>query len=243
MTAARRRSDGTTEVRGLYPCPSCGKPDHVEANVEKRLWKCWSCGRGGVVEEGVDLGNPQTMKRVRRWKPIQKKLPLPAVKEIERRGLCPEWVEVRYRVHWNGERMAWPAGEGWSLRALNPLEEPKTLTVAPRGLIGQHLLDVGQDLVITEGDYKAAAVPLPWVGIGVMGIWMTAAQAAVIRQARPRTITMLLDGGKEAEAEQMAVRLICSGARLRRVSLPEGKGPDDIPRGELVSLLLEGGVL
>ncbi len=59
------------------------------------------------------------------------------------------------------------------MRAIWSWESPKTLTLPPRGLIGQHLLAPGLDVVVTEGDYKAAAIPLPWVGVGIMGTAMT----------------------------------------------------------------------
>ena len=118
-----------------------------------------------------------------------------------------------------------------------PWQEPKTLTVAPRGLVGQHLLHRGCRVVVTEGDYKAAAIPLPWIGIGVMGDAITEDQTPILSGFEPEEVVIMLDGGFRRHAERAAERLAL--LRPRIVDLPDGKGSDDVARGLLHSLLME----
>lgn len=238
MATKRYRSDGSVELRGAVPCPPCGKADNTEINLRSRKWICWRCMSGGVLEDGALLPDPKDLKRVRKWRDGERtSLPEQAKAECRRRGLSAEWVETRYRVKWDGERMIWPAGSGFCARSVYPGDEPKTRTIPPRGLIGQHLLGTGQDVVLVEGDFKAAAVPLPWVGLGTQGMHLSYEQAERIEEARPRSVTFAWDGGTDTFMRKAATKLLAL-CPLRMLRLPHGAGPDDVPRGELVSLLL-----
>lgn len=167
------------------------------------------------------------------------------------------------------QRLWFPTRYGGVLRSVLPWEEPKTYTVVPaytaKGLIGEHLLtreSTGReiptsrkaeqypslthqgipvlsplDLVITEGDWKAVSIPVPWVGLGLMGTNMSRNQRDSILLANPTSVTIILDGGCEREAQRIVEYFL--PYRAVRINLPGSLGPDDIPRQELVKLLLE----
>jgi hypothetical protein len=108
--------------------------------------------------------------------------------------------------------------------------------VPPRGLIGEHLLHEGAFVVLVEGDFKAASIPLPWVGLGINGLSLTPSQVDTIQFSRPALITILTDGGFISQAWLLAAQLAPNVCRVKY--LPTSKGPDDIPRSDLVQLLL-----
>lgn len=120
-------------------------------------------------------------------------------------------------------------------------ESPKTLTVdvAGRGkaLLGGHLLTPGCRVVLVEGDWKAASIPLPWVGVALLGTKMTDAQRWALLACNPCQVVVCLDGGFDLASIAVQAGLLPFRAQI--VSLPKGCGPDDIERSELVRLLLE----
>lgn len=241
----RRKNDGTTEL--VFDCPLCGSRLNMEVNLEKGVFKCWACQKSGSVPAeyrrpgtfsfppGVAGGTPHAAPAhpatLHEWYPDA------AMAEIRRRGFDPEWLYDMYGVRWTGEHLWWPAGRGGILRSIWPWDDPKTKAVAPRDLLGQHRLFPGAHVVVTEGDYKSAAIPLPWIGVGVMGTAITPQQALLLRAANPASVTVMLDGGYEDEAYWLGAAL--SPVRVLFVTLPKGKGPDDIERVDLHRLLLQ----
>lgn len=235
LRRARRKADGTVELPETL-CPRC-RTKNLGTTTDGR-WYCWRCGKGGHTQGVVNIPHSVDAPSGPTEPRSLSELPVFARAMMERRGADPAWCESRYRVRWNGERLAWPCGAGLSMRAIWSWQSPKTLTVAPRGLIGQHLLTPGAHVVVTEGDFKAASIPLPWVGVGIMGTAMTQDQALVLLNSRPGSITVLLDGGCGAQAQ--AIRISLAPTPVRVVdSLPVGAGPDDIDRGELTRMLME----
>ena len=235
---ARRKADGTWELPETL-CPGCGTRN-LGLNASKGEWYCWVCAKGGRLNSlearklatVIETGPAPELFKSRA--PLTA-LPPHARRFIERRGADPAWLELRYGVRWDGDRLWFPAGEGASRRAIWPWEAPKTLTVAPRGLIGQHLLRPGALVVVTEGDFKAAAIPLPWVGVGLMGDAMTDEQAAILTGSQPAEVAVMLDGGFVHQARGVAEKIAL--LRPRVVELPQKAGPDDVPRGLLFRLL------
>ena len=230
----RRKADGSVELPEIR-CPRCGTVN-LGRNPTKGSWYCWKCGKGGPLPEYAGMvpavsspGEPEVAA-------VLSSLPDYARKMVEARGLDPLWLERRYGVRWDGERLHWPCGAGSSKRAIWPWDEPKTLTVPPRGLIGQHLLHKGARVVVTEGDYKAASIPLPWVGVGILGDAISDDQAQVIQASEPSEVIVMLDGGMDRQARKVAESLCLLPIRVVD-SLPKGLGPDDIPRGNLYALL------
>lgn len=232
----RRKADGTIELPEVR-CPRCGTMNRG-INVTKGTYYCWKCSLGGPVDAPILARFSQIQST-----PVDPSVPKPlsslpdyARKMVEARGLDPLWLERRYGVRWDGERLHWPCGAGSSKRAIWPWDEPKTLTIPPRGLIGQHLLHKGARVVVTEGDFKAASIPLPWVGVGILGDAISDDQAQAIQASEPSEVVVMLDGGMERQARKVAETLCLLAPRIVD-SLPAGKGPDDIPRGELYALL------
>lgn len=228
------------EVR--IPCPTCGKR---KMDVNTRLWvyHCFVCGASGKGVPSTYAG--QRAKKVRRKADgldLVEKMPEEAALYVQRRGMDLEDLVRRFGVRWDRSsgRIAWPAGEDcWSLRGVRPWSTPKCLTHgAPKGLIGQNELDSGQEIVIVEGDFKAAAIPAPWTPLGLLGAHLTSSQFGTLASHCPRSVTVLLDGGFEVEARAIAAKFWAMPTRV--VALPLGLGPDDVPRSELVRLLLEG---
>lgn len=195
---------------------------------------------------------------------LTEKFPIFAEQECIRRRVEPQWLIKRYNVRWSmsAGRLWFPAGDGGVLRSVIPWETPKTLTVVPlgstKGLVGEHLLSQqgrGWDtqsrkttpdahsasnptlrLVVTEGDWKACSIPVPWTGIATQGTKLSQEQRDKILLSSPRSVTVMLDGGCENEAQRMVEQLL--PFKATRVNLPYGCGPDDIPRSLLVNLLL-----
>ena len=241
----RRKRDGSIE----WPvdCPTCGSPK-MDVNLSKMVYHCWRCGSGGRVpkewapEFSLLSSWRESIEALPPAKPIKasnQPLPLMAKREIQRRGFEEAWIVNRYKVWWDGERLVWPAGEySCSRRAVLPWEEPKAITDAgPEGkeLLGQHLLKPGSHVVLTEGDWKSAAIPLPWVGVGLLGVELTELQKEILLLSNPATVIVCLDGGFNYEAMVVRTKLLPTPGKI--VDLPDGKGPDDIPRRDLVQLL------
>ena len=246
----RNKADNSVEIQ--IDCSLCGSKKNMEYNLHKRVYHCWACNSGGVLSAkaveaflpfvasvnstgstGVEILGHSTPK----IRTFNGDIPEFAKKFIERRGFSPDWVINRYRVKWDGNRLSFPCGSGWSRRAVFLWEEPKTIIDAPRGIIGEHLLTPGSHVVITEGDFKSASIPLPWVGVGICGKAVTELQASTIWLSRPGSIRICLDGCEMDAARRVAKALSPLDCKIVNIPYP-GKGPDDIPRNELVSLLL-----
>lgn len=271
----RRKKDGSIE----WPadCACCGS-SKLEINGTSLAYHCWSCNFAGVLTheefervKGAGWETPsQGSSAFPPFHPsgpasdlpggaptLTDELPQIALQEIERRRQEPAWIIHRYGVRWDGSRLCWPAGQGWSRRAVLSWETPKTISVSPRGLIGEHLLSSGRDapasckatntslpipglpglrLVLTEGDWKAASIPLPWIGLGLLGKTISDEQVWTVRTSNPHSVIVMLDGGFDREAQDVYQRLLPLDVRIAR--LPPTKGPDDIPRRDLVKLLL-----
>lgn len=246
MAKPRRKSDGSVEIG--FPCPLCGaRKFKLEVNSASGLWHCWVCNRGGRLS-GEELQRLQvTQALVVQGDSKHEPTPPPIIlteayppyvqQRIRLRGFDPAWLQRRYKVQWDGSRLCWPCGQGWSRRAIWPWEEPKTLTVAPKGLIGQHLLSPGARVVLVEGDYKAASIPLPWIGIGLMGTGMTPEQLSILAASEPKEVLIMLDGGFGEEAKKLAEFACLLSPRVVDC-LPEGQGPDDVPRRMLYQILM-----
>lgn len=101
----------------------------------------------------------------------------------------------------------------------------------------QALPGSGLRVVLTEGDWKCAAIPIPWTGLGLQGKTLSEYQRFVLLAAAPLSIDVMLDGGCENEANKIITSLL--PFKAGRVDLPRGAGPDDVPRSELVKSLLE----
>lgn len=275
----RRKKDGSYE----WPadCACCGS-SKLEINGTSLLYQCWSCGFSGALtreefERVKGAGWEPSEMPAQVFPPFQpgdpttglpsgtsltSKMPQIALQEIERRRQEPAWIIHRYGVRWDGQRLCWPAGQGWSRRAVLSWETPKTISVSPRGLIGEHLLSAGRDenpsckvqsprspqlthdlpvlsplrLVLTEGDWKAASIPLPWIGLGLLGKVISDEQLWTIRTSNPHSVIVMLDGGFDREAQEAYEKLLPLDVKIAR--LPPRCGPDDIPRRDLVKLLL-----
>lgn len=233
----RKKRDGTTEQVG--DCPLCGSRSNYEVNLSSGLFSCWACGYRGKV--GVGTQAPQVQKQLDAHPPeAQETYPEYALRAIRDRGFDPDYLIYRYRIFWDGDRICWPSGPDGrcARRAVFPWEEPKVLAYGERGIIGYHLMVPGSHLVLTEGDYKAASIPLPFVGLGIQGTSITPDQVQLVKQSRPGSLIVALDGGKEVQAWTVAQNFWMYGVRV--VTLPGTSGPDDIARSDLMTMLLNG---
>lgn len=288
----RRKKDGSVE----WPadCACCGS-SKLEINGTSLAYHCWSCNFAGVLTheefervKGAGWETPsQGSSAFPPFHPsgpasdlpggaptLTDKLPQIALQEIERRRQEPAWIIHRYGVRWDGSRLCWPAGQGWSRRAVLSWETPKTISVSPRGLIGEHLLSSGRvvapyplpgatrkepaqapkvskldasesfaaqpglRLVLTEGDWGAASIPLPWIGLGLMGTSLSEEQRWSIATSNPKSVAICLDAGYKEKAVKIREQLLPIPSCIVELPGPVDTGPDDVKRGDLVRLLL-----
>lgn len=229
----RVKADGTTEVRST--CPLCGSGSY-ERNLEKGLGSCWSCRYANKFTpvQGQVLQEAETPRR----QAEAQDFPSYAREAITRRGFDPAYLIDRFGLWWDGYRICWPTSpSGYARRSIWPGQDPKVITQGPKGLIGYMNLTSGQDIVLVEGDYKAASIPRPWVAVGIQGTGpLTAIQAGMVQQARPRSVSIMLDGGWEGESQMIQTQLWWVKARV--LSLPDGRGPDDVDMATRYNLLV-----
>lgn len=242
---------GGTEKQGReqrYDCPRCrdwrpvdGRFDTLGVDVKSGVFGCWFCGFGGVVV-GMP-GKKSKIPRIHRDPDIPTAgLPDVARAWLRGRGLDVNNTIARYRLAWDG-RICWPCGEGygggWARRYIVP-HSPKVWTDADTtkgAVIGAHRMVPGCTVVFTEGDCKAASIPHPWVGVGLIGTRMHEEQARRIILSGAVEGIWMLDGGVKVRAP---ATFRIQGFPQRFVEgLPPGKGPDDVPTVERVRLLLE----
>lgn len=245
--APRRKSDGSYEVSIV--CQVCGSRK-CEVNTVTREFHCWCCSAGGRAREVPGYGLSFLSSKDGPMAPLDTPttpgedldltadLPLFALQECKRRRQEPQWLIRQYNVRWSRARgrLWFPAGDGGVLRSVLSWEQPKTLAVPPKGLIGAHLLTPGARIVLCEGDWKTVSIPIPWVGIGLQGTSMSPEQKFAIRNSMPSRVFVMLDGGCHVAAQKIVEDLL--PMRATRIDLPGSAGPDDIPRSQLVSLLL-----
>lgn len=235
----RRKPDGSVEI--VSDCPVCGSRDNYEVNLTSRKQHCWSCGYGGVykgalVAPGVVVGGQSSVATEQ----ITASIPEYAKLYIERRGFDPAYIIETYDVQWDGSRLCWPTGTGFARRAVTPWDTPKVLTRGVKGLIGVHRLGHGQHVVLVEGDFKAAAIPAPWIGIGIQGTEITEQQVLMLASHTPK-VTIMLDRGYEQQAEHVRCSIL-NRVNLQAKVVPcpaPGPGPDDVLRSALVRALIE----
>ena len=235
----RIRKHGT---EWLYMCPksACqGKSEAtLELNVKTGVFHCFRCGWSGKIE---DLGKvvptvdiPVTPDHL----PAVKRVPQSVYRVISHRGMSPEYVIDRYQIGWDGGRLCWRVADGvWWRRAIYHWQEPKVLfdAGAEKGILGEHLLTKRCYLVITEGDYKAASIPLPFTGVAIGGTTATNNQLDILAYYRPELAIVALDGG--VDARPIVRKLRAKDINTVSVALPPGLGPDDIPMQERVAVL------
>ena len=151
---------------------------------------------------------------------------------IQHRGFDPNFVVREYGIQWDGQRLCWPTGGGWARRAITEWAEPKVKTTGLGGqegaVIGIERLarNPGATAVITEGDFKAASIPLPWIGLGIMGHVLHSAQADRILSI---TSDLVFFEDHDWHINRQRNWPVCKS--------PFG-GPDDIPMKERMRLLL-----
>lgn len=229
-----------------YDCQVCGdRKGNLEINQDTGIFSCWVCGFSGRIPGFGTPGNaggyPQNpSRRATPSLPLLESEPLPekARLYIERRGFNSEWVTREYGLRFRSGRIAWPTGGGWALRALNDWDVPKVLFegLGPveGAVIGINRLasNVGSPVVITEGDFKAASIPLPYIGLGIGGTTLHERQAERIMAYSPEKVVVFSDTIPEIHIES---RL---GVVPVRVQASRG-GPDDVPLQERIRKLLQ----
>lgn len=226
----------------IYHCPNCPPKKKSEARLEVNqrtgLGHCFRCGLSFKVKELT-----KTKDKVQ-WPQYNESLPeVQAVPDnLERvfieRGMDFRYTVSRYRIGWDGRRLCWTVDDGYWRRAVYSWDEPKVrFDKGSHGVLGEHLFGNNEILVLTEGDWKAAAVPLPWIGGGLGGTSISNYQLNVIKWHTPRLVVVALDGG--VDPGKVLSSLHKNLIEAVPWTLPEGKGPDDIPMTERVEGLLE----
>lgn len=225
-----------------YNCLICGdKKGNLEVSQTTGKYHCWRCGFSGRLPTGRTDGDSGSGVRHSAGTATPS-VPVVGVPErarlyIQHRGFDPEWVVREYGALWDGQRLCFPTGGGFARRSINDWDTPKVLVTGLQpsegALIGIERLAryPGAAAVLTQGDFKAVSIPLPWVGLGTMGARVHPLQVERIRQYTDK-ITLFNDSAPE-EAFQGAVR----GFTALTTPAPY-VGPDDIPMRERVRLLL-----
>lgn len=263
----RRKADGSYEISFSCPVCGSNKCEVNSVTNKYHCWSCAAGGLSGNVLSGRyqgqalssfpsakdgpgdellgDAARSPDASKTRVPDDLTNKFPIFALQECVRRRQEPQWLIQRYRVRWSylRGRLWFPAGDGGVLRSVLPWEDPKTICVPGsqgKTLIGEHRLDEHDGplrLVLTEGDWKAVSIPIPWTGLGLQGVELTQYQRFRILTSAPLSIVVMLDSGYWREAQKIVETLL--PFRAVRVDLPEKVGgPDDMPRHELVKLLL-----
>ena len=150
---------------------------------------------------------------------------------------------ARYGLSWDGGRICWPTSAGLWKRALTDNLDPKVICPAgDRGLLGVHLLGAASDglVVITEGDYAAASIPLPWVGVAIGGKRMNDHQIQALLLHGIREVVLCLDGDAGRDVGITRAHLMRNNIEgLVARGLVDKQGPDDVPVPQRIDMLLE----
>jgi hypothetical protein len=155
------------------------------------------------------------------------------------RGCSPEYIISRYRVGWDGRRLCFPIGKDrYNRRAVYTWDQPKVLFDNNKHdfVGGEHLMGRGEHIVITEGEWKACSIPLPFIGVWIGGNVMSKEQLDIICWHRPAIVVVALDGGEDNNriVSMLSKKLVPATAW----ELPEELGPDDISMCDRVAGLL-----
>lgn len=232
----------------ICQCPRCppsrqkASDARLEFNIEKQVAFCFRCG----LSFSVKLNKSEARAVNKTWsqhqEPSSEILPVPSNlhKVFIDRGCDPQYTISRYNVGFDGHRLVWPMSEGvYNKRAIYDWDTPKVLFSGnnPHHYVGgEHLMGREKYVVLTEGEWKAASIPLPWIGIWIGGIALTPQQLRVICYHRPALVIVALDGGEDPG------RIIAACSKklvpAKAWELPEEKGPDDILAHERVEGLL-----
>lgn len=236
----------------MYQCPrGCkGKRNKapLELNVEKGVGHCFICGlsfRFNVTSQ-TKRDVLQAIRQDREETPSADvgSIPFNIHRKFRERGVEPLPTIARYRAGWDGSRICWPIYQGeeemtlyWR-RAVYSLQTPKVLTDSgAHGLLGGHLLTTSNYICITEGDWKAVSIPLPWIGVGIGGTSLSKRQLNLLGLHHPSEVVVCLDGG--VDTRRVRTSLTRAGIKNRKIQLPKDLGPDDVSMKERMRLLLE----
>jgi hypothetical protein len=240
----RRHSSGAVELRANCVRLHDGKIDRDGCLTFNRLTGLFYCHWTGCHYGGKAGGYEGGPLKGAKDPPIPggiEDVPLHAHSLFKARGLDALYIIRRYRLKWREQRLLWPAEPGYAARATVPGQEPKQLCVdgfsaSAGSLIGAHLLHEGAAVAVCQGDYGAAAIPVPWVGIGIEGKFLTEAQGSRILLSKPAEVVLCGDGGEPMNCPAVLER---SGIPVKRIAeLPLKHGMDDIPMRLRVLLLL-----
>ena len=236
VTRSRKRGE---ELR--FKCPRC-KRTKIDLNIHTGMYHCFVCGLDGKVKIQA---KDRKYVREKRYDYQGDDTPLkPVPRDLDRvfleRGIEPKVAIARYRIEYDGARLCFPVDKGYWRRSIFDGQEPKVLCdqETSGGILGEHLFGNGQHIVLTEGDYKALSIPLPWIGGAIGGVSISKTQLDKVVYHEPALVYVALDGGKEREADRIVKKLASKLVHAVKVTLPEDKGPDDIPVHERVNLLL-----
>lgn len=225
----------------IYICPYCPslpkKSARLEVNYKKGVGHCFRCGLSFPVDTS---DKPEVV-----WpdygeeSPEVRDVPENLYRVFIERGVDPVYTISRYQIKWDGRRLCWPWGEGrYARRAVYKWDEPKVLMDGGHDAIGgEHLMGTKKVIVLCEGDWKAASIPLPWVGVFIGGTALSETQVNIIRWHSPHEVIVALDGGVDPGriVRALSSHLIATTPW----ELPEGLGPDDIPMPDRIKGLLE----
>jgi hypothetical protein len=211
-------------------------------NTRTGKYHCFRCGYGGRVTDLIGrkkVTSPTEPEEIGKLKPV----PDSAYRVLLERGLSPAYTISRYGIRWDGWRLCFPVGgdkqepDQWWRRAVFSWQQPKVLSPREeKGILGEHLLSRGCIAVLTEGDYKAASIPLPYVGVACGGVTLTPHQLDILSFHHPKVVMVMFDGGvcPKRVVGSLHTRHIGS---IGVVGLPKGQGPDDIPLRERINIL------
>lgn len=236
-----------------YKCPVCGEGSRNKApfGINRRTgWcGCFRCGNYSKITDPENLASilpdPKHLptKRLPEETDPDELLDPPDFthREFESRGLSALPTIHAYGVRWDGERLCWPTSLGMWRRSFIRGATVKVLAPrGPKGLLGHRRLTHGQHVVICEGDFAAASIPYPWVGVGVGGQFINKHQLTLVEKARPKSVTVFLDAGATPLRTMRSLHLSKLSPKLVSTSdLPERTGPDDIPVADRIRRLLE----
>ena len=247
----RTRKQGT---EWMYKCPVCGEGSKnkfpFEINIVTGKSSCLRCGYTLPKEEKARL-----LREIKRTKLFPFLLPESEVTDepgivgevpkylyrtMEERGFDPAWLLHRYKVKWDGSRLCFPVGEGdtyWR-RAVYPGQRPKVRIDKGTGqyLLGEHLLGSRDYVVLCEGDYGAASIPLPWIGCALGGTTINGKQVEALQWHKPKLVYVMLDGGVDpSKVVREVARELMDVVSIEE--LPAGMGPDDLSMVERIKLL------
>ena len=237
-----KRGSAGSEIRFRCPRLHDGKKDKRYTLTLNRYTGSFYCHQSSCHWSGTAVGYEGLTAPERAPAPgTNEPVPDYAHAFFKARGLDPALTIRRYKLEWRGHRILWPGDPGYAGRATLPDQAPKQLCMdgfsqGKGSLIGVHLLYAGAHVAVCQGDYGAASIPCPWVGVGTQGISLTPPQAARIVLSRPASVTLCGDGGETMEVPEVLER---SGIQVRRVAeLPPKMGMDDLPMRVRVMLLL-----